>query len=151
MGIFDWWKKAESGQVVSADEIIFEAGKEEAAGLNFKSAIDAHIRWKLRLAAVIAGTSDEVLDPAVVGRDDQCVLGKWIHGEGGRAFSDSIQFAELREAHADFHQCAARVLIAAQGGDKAGAEQLLNSGDYPRASVNVTSILAKLYARYQAK
>jgi len=151
MGIFDWWKKAESNQFLSADEIVFEAGKEEAAGLNFKSAIDAHIKWKLRLAGVIAGTSNEVLDPAVVGCDDQCALGKWIYGEGGRVFSDSIQFGEMRDAHADFHQCAARVLMAAQGGDKAGAEHLLNSGDYPRASLNVTSRLAKLYARYQTK
>jgi len=151
MGIFDWWKKAESDHLINEDEIVFEAGKEEVAGLNFKTAIDAHIRWKMRLGAVIEGASDEVLDPAVIGRDDECALGKWIHGEGGQAFSDSIRFSELHDAHADFHQCAARVLVAAQSGDTIHAKHLLLTGEYPRASLIVTSTLAKLYARYQQR
>lgn len=153
MRIFDWLKKVGGGGSVSESEpgeLVFDAGKEEFAGLNFKTAIDAHMKWKLRLTAVIDGTSTEQLDPEVIGRDDQCVLGKWIYSEGGRLYEDSMLFAKLRSDHATFHRCAADVLREALYGDKGVAHQMLTTGEYSRASMHVTSALAKLYAHYQS-
>ncbi|WP_035384565.1 CZB domain-containing protein [Ferriphaselus sp. R-1] len=153
MRIFDWLKKLGGGGTANADEpgeLVFDAGKEELGGLNFKTAIDAHMKWKLRLSAVIDGTSTETLDPDVIGRDDQCVLGKWIHGEGGRRYEDSMLFEKLRDDHATFHRCAANVLREALTGDKEQARVMLTTGDYSRASMHVTSALAKLYARYMS-
>lgn len=154
MRIFDWLKKlGGGGNPASSDmsgELVFDAGKEEFGGLNFKTAIDAHMKWKMRLSAVIDGTSTEQLDPDVIGRDDQCVLGKWIHGEGGRNYEDSMLFLKLRDDHATFHRCAANVLREALTGDKEQARIMLTTGEYSRASMHVTSALAKLYARYMS-
>ncbi|MBI5918538.1 MAG: CZB domain-containing protein [Nitrosomonadales bacterium] len=150
MGIFDWFKKSGNEQAVqpTADDLVFAAGKEELSGLNFKTAIDAHMKWRLRLTAVIDGTSAEKLDPDVVGRDDQCVLGKWIYSDGGKRYSDSLLFQELREEHARFHKGAGDVLRAAQSGDMELARALLTTGDFASASRRVTRNLAKLYGRY---
>jgi len=152
MGIFDWLKRGgNSGkgkELPTAEDMVFESGKEEVAGLNFKTAIDAHMKWKQRLSAVIAGTSTEQLDPAVIGRDDQCALGKWIHGEGGQHYGSQDLFLELREHHAQFHRCAAEVLRTAQAGAVADAEKMLNAGAYQQASVDVVLRLARLYEMF---
>ncbi|MDR3395099.1 MAG: CZB domain-containing protein, partial [Parasulfuritortus sp.] len=47
------------------------------AGLNFKTAIDAHMKWKVRLESCLSDDNKESLQVEVVSRDDQCVLGKW--------------------------------------------------------------------------
>ena len=61
MGIFDWLKRSggavKGADLPSAEDLAFEPGKEEVAGLNFKTAIDAHMKWKQRLKAVIEGSS----------------------------------------------------------------------------------------------
>ena len=49
--------------------------------MNFLEMISAHVRWKQRLSTYIQDKS-EPLDPTIIGRDDQCRLGKWIYGEG---------------------------------------------------------------------
>lgn len=152
MGIFDWLKRSGDSDKVtalpSAEDMVFEAGKEEMAGLNFKTAIDAHMKWKQRLKAVIEGTSTEQLDPDVIGRADQCALGEWITGEANQRYRNNKLFQEVREHHAQFHRSAAAVLRAAQAGAISEAESMLNTGDFPQASMQVTLRLAKLYASF---
>ena len=122
----------------------------EAAGLDFKSAIEAHQRWKIRLNDVIEGRSEEVLDPASVARDDCCALGKWIHGVGGDNFSDQPEFAELKRRHAHFHVCAGHVLILAQSGRKEAASREVSQGDFARISREVVMNLAHMYTRLKS-
>ncbi len=55
----------------------------DSGEFNFMNAIEAHVRWKVRLEAYINGTNEEELDADVVCRDDQCMLGQWIYGKGG--------------------------------------------------------------------
>ena len=76
----------------------------------FDAALTAHAEWKNRLIRLINGTSSERLDPAVVCKDDQCGLGKWIHGDGAKQFSSDPLFARLRQQHAKFHEAAAFVI-----------------------------------------
>ena len=54
-------------------------------------AINAHIHWKIRLEKYLDGTSEEKLDPKLVSRDDQCKLGKWIHGRHSSTFMMMIK------------------------------------------------------------
>lgn len=124
-----------------------DALEEEAAGLNFKSAIEAHQKWKARLRAVVDGTSTESLNVAVVSRDDQCVLGKWIHGSGGMSFGQSDEFARLRENHARFHRCAGHVLTLAQSNQREAANTALADGEYANASKDVVLDLARMYTK----
>jgi len=111
---------------------------------DFMAAIEAHVRWKVRLEAHIAGNGTEELSPEIVGRDDQCVLGKWIHGSGGTAYASHPGFDELRETHAQFHRNAARIIELANAGNTEQAMASLNQGEYASCSAKVKSKLARL-------
>lgn len=124
---------------------------EDAAGLNFKSAIDAHQKWKARLKDVIEGHSSEALNVDIVCRDDQCLLGKWIHGEGGKQFGAMNEFIKLRENHAQFHVCAGHVLELAQAGKKSEADQNLSIGPFAQISQLVVMNLAVMYTKAKKK
>lgn len=124
------------------------AREEEASGLNFRTAIEAHQEWKMRLHAVIEAKSPEGLDPVLVSRDDQCELGQWIHGAGGRQFDGQPQFVDLVKKHAAFHLCAGRVLSLAQSGQQAlAAAEMAPGGEFARISREVVGDLAAMFMR----
>ncbi|HWI84173.1 CZB domain-containing protein [Ramlibacter sp.] len=124
------------------------AGADEAGGLDFRSAVDAHQQWRLRLQAVVEGRSREQLDPRLVGRDDQCALGKWIQGDGARRFRGQRHFAELRARHAYFHVCAGRALVLAQSGHReAAAAEIGPTGEFTRLSRELLRELTSLFLR----
>ncbi|MGZ8216135.1 CZB domain-containing protein [Methylomagnum sp.] len=100
-----------------------------------------------QLRAVIDGTSEETLLPEAVSRDDQCVLGKWIHGTGSEQFGHDHQFSRLKHQHAHFHVCAGRVLTLAQTGQTEAALKELNKGHYVKASMKIVQDLAQMYNR----
>lgn len=166
MGIMDWFRQIASGSdggttpgkpapariraassapVGAASITTVEDHSAEVGGLNFKSAIDAHMKWKIRLESYINGTSSEALKVNVVCRDDQCPLGKWIYSQGGAQFGYSETFFDMKAYHANFHRCAGEVLSTAQSGEKDEALKLLHHGDYVRASERVKQLLAKLF------
>lgn len=111
--------------------------------IDVMDAINAHVRWKMRLDKYVNGTSEETLDPKVICRDDQCTLGKWIHGQAREFFHDDPGFVTLRDDHARFHQVASLVVIKVQSQDKAGAEIIMR-GDYMAASRKVIADLTEL-------
>jgi hypothetical protein len=100
--------------------------------MDWMEIIGAHVMWKQRLTAFLAGGSTEQLDPETIRLDDRCALGKWIYGEG-TAMSQLPRFEEVRGLHAQFHQYAADVVNLHLAGNTAEAEQLLQ-GDYSRLS-----------------
>lgn len=110
--------------------------------MNFFDAINAHVAWKLRLRKHIDGTSDEVLDPQVVGCDDKCALGQWIYGTLDQHDSMPL-FRQVRIQHADFHRCAAEIITAVDDGKKEVAEKLLHD-DYSQLSHMIVKSLTKL-------
>lgn len=125
--------------------------RSEIAGLDFMAAIDVHMRWKSRLGAYIQGSSGEDLRVEAVSRDDQCALGKWIHGPGGQRYRGIDTFAEIERYHADFHRCAGKVLATAKSGQTEEALQMLQHGDYLRNSERVKMLLAKLFVQLHEK
>lgn len=147
MGLMDWFRKIAGGGKDDGAQAQAPADDKgaEVAGLNFKSAVDAHMKWKIRLETYINGTSREDLKVEVVSRDDQCPLGKWIYSQGGGRFGYSETFFDMKAHHAHFHRCAGEVLAAAQAGEKDRAMRLLQQGDYVRASERVKKLLAKLF------
>ncbi|MBX3648393.1 MAG: CZB domain-containing protein [Rhodocyclaceae bacterium] len=149
MSALNWFKRILGQQSEVAAQPPVETSA-ELAGLNFMTAIEAHIKWKGRLESYIDGTSDEDLKVEVICRDDQCPLGKWIYGTGGERFGTIETFGEMKGQHALFHQCAGRIVETAQAGKKDEARRLLQYGDYVRASEQVKRLLAKLYVRLNA-
>lgn len=116
--------------------------------MDFQEAVSVHQRWKVRLRLVIDGKSAEKLDPENVCKDDQCDLGKWIHGEGGKAMGTKPEFGEVKKTHAHFHQVAGSVLKKALAGDKAGAATMLD-GEFFESSSKVIQAISKCKAACQ--
>jgi methyl-accepting chemotaxis protein len=112
--------------------------------LDVHAAIQAHMAWKQRLEDFLATDTRDSLDPLHVCRDDQCALGKWIHGDHAGRYVHTEAYRNLRTAHADFHQAAARVVILAQAGDDEHAREELNTGAFAKASSKVKRELARI-------
>ncbi|HJV92046.1 MAG TPA: methyl-accepting chemotaxis protein [Azonexus sp.] len=117
--------------------------QEKLSGLDIDGAIMAHARWRQRLLDYVAG-GGESLDPVVVGRDDQCALGCWIHGDG-RRLSGSPRYAELKAEHAGFHRSAAEVVRAYLAGDAGAARQRI-AGEFSKRSQRVIGLLEAIRA-----
>ncbi|MCK9380880.1 MAG: CZB domain-containing protein [Sulfuritalea sp.] len=149
MGLLAWSKSIMHGDdnafLPESGAGLAEDKESELAGLDFMTAVDAHMKWKMQLEGCINGTSTEHLQVDVVCRDDQCELGKWIHDRGAEMFGFSETFSDLKARHADFHRCAGGVLAAAQSGDTAGALKLLHRGDYVLESQRIKKLLARMF------
>jgi methyl-accepting chemotaxis protein len=113
-------------------------GQSQLAGLDFDGAIAAHSKWKQRLLDFVAGGGEQ-LDPAVVGRDDQCALGCWIHGDG-RALRGNTQYTDLKAEHAGFHRCAADVIRTQIAGNTVGAREQI-AAEFSNRSRRVIGLL----------
>ena len=98
-----------------------------AADNPIQAAIAAHGAWKARLrTAIDNGTSDA--DPTVVGRDDRCEFGKWLHGDSASAPASARYRPEALTLHASFHTAAADVLRYALTNRKAEAAKAMSYG-----------------------
>ncbi len=111
--------------------------------IDLAQAVEAHVQWKVRLQNYIEGKSDENLDPMVICRDDQCALGKWIHGPAMDYFHDAEAFHELRADHAQFHFVAGTIVQKIQANDRPAAEKLFH-GEYAKVSHKVMIALTEL-------
>ena len=130
------------GDLFGAEKKI-EKKKEIADEIDISDAVAAHVSWKLRLQKCLDGSSEEKLDADVVCRDDQCKLGKWIHGSALTHFDGAQAFHDLRVDHALFHQLAGQIVRHAQFNDHASAHALME-GDYKHVSHKVIMALTEL-------
>lgn len=128
------------GQGESAKASVQDSIRSE---IDISECIAAHMKWKGRLQSYLDGTSEEKLDPMVICRDDQCALGKWIHGPAVNHFGGDEGFNKLRSDHAQFHFVAGNVVKKVQENDRAGADALMKS-DYSQASREVIHDLTEL-------
>lgn len=108
----------------------------------FYNAVEAHIKWKIRLQKHLDGTSEEKLNPDVICLDNQCTLGQWIYGDG-QDYKNMEGFEELRITHAHFHRCASEVVRKADTGEQSEAEKIFRD-DYAILSKNITRMLVKM-------
>jgi methyl-accepting chemotaxis protein len=112
------------------------------ADFDFDKAIEAHRQWKVKLRKAIA--EHENLDAEQICRDDQCPLGKWIHGPGGTQWGHRPTFVALLGKHAEFHQTAGGVARKINAGQFTEAERLIGSGSqFAQVSTEVSTLLAK--------
>lgn len=110
--------------------------------MDFNQAIAAHAEWKIKLRLYLNGQGD--LNPHVICQDNQCVLGKWIYGEGA-GFSYLPEFDHLRHTHAQFHKCAAGIVDKINRGDRESATQALAPGsEFTQLSSEITVDLMKI-------
>lgn len=111
--------------------------------LDVSGAVAAHQAWMGRLKNLLQGRSKDTYDPAIVGRDDQCALGKWVQGPGQQYCGHLQEFPSLKSKHRDFHRMAAEVLNFHQAGRRDQAEALL-AKDFMAISHEVVAILSRM-------
>lgn len=111
--------------------------------LDIMDAINAHVRWKIRLEKYIDGSSDEKLDPKTVCLDNKCKLGQWIYGPALQHFKGDASLDELREQHANFHKYAGHIVESVHANNLNAAKDLLE-GDYKFTSRKVIFALTEL-------
>jgi len=114
----------------------------EQADFDFDGAIEAHRQWKVKLRQAIAERSR--LDAETICRDDQCPLGRWLHGDGGKRWGTRPTFVALVDKHAQFHQTAGDVARRINGGQYEQAERLIGGGSaFARVSTEVSTLLTQ--------
>ena len=110
--------------------------------MDYDSAILAHSRWKNKLKDHIEGKLQ--VDPVILGKDDQCELGKWLHAEA-KDYAGVREFKELLVRHARFHDVAAGVVRQAHSCSPEKALELLQPrSEYGSASSDCVNALAAL-------
>jgi len=115
-------------------------GTTAVTDFDFDKAIEAHRQWKVKLRSAIA--KHDKLDADTICRDDQCPLGKWIHGPGGAQWGSKPLFSQLLSKHADFHQSAGAVARKINAGQYSDAERLIGAGShFSDISLEVTTLL----------
>ncbi len=110
----------------------------------FTAAVEAHTQWKTKLRMCTTDHS-KCPDPTVAEKDNACALGKWIYGDGQR-FATDDDFQQLRQGHASFHRCAARIIRSVQQGKTGEAESLL-AGEYAEISTKVIGMISHMKSR----
>ncbi len=107
-----------------------------------KKAMGAHGAWKLRIrTAISTGNSDA--SPASAKNDVGCAFGKWLSGPSIDAVTrQGMAYKVVRRLHAEFHECAGRVLALALDAKKREALDLLE-GEYSLRSEKLLRALTK--------
>lgn len=107
-----------------------------------KKALGAHGAWKLRLkTAVTTGRSQ--VSPSDVKCDNLCEFGKWLYGPTIDANTRAGKpYQVVKRLHAEFHECASRVMALAVDGNKTEANNLLD-GEYTEKSEKLARALNK--------
>ena len=114
--------------------------------VDFDAAIGVHADWKDKLRNYLR-KPDGSIDAATLGKDDACALGKWIHQQRGDCAGHPL-FKQLKQAHAEFHRCAADIAKRAHSGEKLAAEAVLGtSSPYVRSSGAVVQLLTTMKAK----
>ncbi|USI72540.1 CZB domain-containing protein [Sphingomonas morindae] len=111
--------------------------------MDFEEVAHSHSQWKVRFRTAIY--RKERLDAAVIGRDDCCLIGRWLYGEGAQRFGASPAFRQARDRHRAFHREAGAVAALINAGRFAEAEAALGNGTpYANASTEVVTALGAL-------
>ena len=112
------------GAAASDKPLVRSCAKESVVDLN--EAIRKHARWKARFQqAVSAG---EPMDAAVLAKDNQCDLGKWLYGEAQALYGMRPAHALCLARHAATHVEAARVAAVLNAQCRDEARRMLADG-----------------------
>jgi methyl-accepting chemotaxis protein len=104
--------------------------------MDLNQAVAKHLEWKTTLRTAI--TRQANLDVKTVSADNCCELGKWLHGDAKKQFSNLNSYKNTLQKHAEFHTEAGRVATAINSKKYAEAETMLGAGTaYAKASTAV--------------
>ena len=109
--------------------------------MDLDAAIGAHAEWKTKLRS--AAEKGEALDVVTISRDNNCPLGKWLHGEAKAKYGSLSHYQECVSTHAHFHSEAGK--IAAAVNQRKFSESMIGNGSaFLDASSKVGVAILKL-------
>lgn len=104
--------------------------------MNLDEAVQKHAEWRVRFRSAIA--KKERLDVGTISRDNCCVVGQWLHGDGKARLGGRSDFRRAVESHKAFHTQAGRVASLINAGKYGDAKAALSGGTaYTSASNDV--------------
>lgn len=111
--------------------------------MNLDEAVQKHAEWKMKFRGAIS--KKEQMDAATIGKDNCCVVGQWLHGEGKSRWSSKPEFQRALDKHKAFHAEAGKVAALINAGKYTEAESALGNGTtYASASSEVGVALIAL-------
>ena len=111
--------------------------------MDLNSAIRKHAEWKYKFRN--ANSTNETLDAAAISRDDNCELGKWLHGEAKGLYGTHSAYAQCVSAHATFHVEAGKVAAMVNSKMNDEVERMIGLGSvFTAASKTVAVALVEL-------
>jgi Chemoreceptor zinc-binding domain len=111
--------------------------------MDLDQAAQKHAEWKTKFRAAIS--KHERMDAAAIQQDNQCELGKWLHGEAKKKHATLAAYQECVTKHAAFHKEAGKVATAINAEKYTEAEAMLGgTTSYGSASTAVIMALATL-------
>jgi len=112
--------------------------------VNWDDAVKAHAAWKMRLLAYIRDPSKK-LDPAVVGVDNRCPLGIWLHGEAKQKLAAMPEFETLIAEHARFHRAVGSAVEQVNAGKIVSDQTVLGwESEFAASSRSLVTTIMKL-------
>ena len=121
IGLKNWLEQTLQGNDLPLN---IPAKAQDLHGISVDEVMQAHAAWRDRLELTLRGQNPDEYDPAVVGADHLCKFGQWLHGDG-QVLKNYPEFAELLEAHKQFHAIAGSILENHKKGKLADAMILL--------------------------
>jgi methyl-accepting chemotaxis protein len=124
--------------------IELQENRREAMDLNI--AIQKHAEWKFKFREALH--NHQTMEASTIGKDNQCELGKWLHGEAQALYSKHPEFAPCVNAHAAFHAEAGKVAAQVTAGKIEVVELMLASNSsFSEASKKVSVCIIALKNR----
>ncbi len=102
--------------------------------IDLDEAIRAHHVWKIKL--INACKSQTQVDGTTIGKDDCCVLGKWLHGKARRDYRQMSGYLDCVKKHSTFHREAGKLAELINQGQYSVALSILDDQDSTYAEVS---------------
>jgi methyl-accepting chemotaxis protein len=116
--------------------------------VDFEQAIDAHLKWKVKLMSHL-NQPDASLDISVIEKDDRCPLGQWLHSVKAQ-YGNHPEFATLLKDHAAFHKEVATIINRKNKGEALSIENAIGTqSNFKAISQKVVTSLMKLKKEFK--
>jgi methyl-accepting chemotaxis protein len=104
--------------------------------VDLDNAIQKHAEWKFKFRGAMH--NNEQLDAAAISKDNNCEMGKWLHGEAKTLYGQTAGQAKCLADHAAFHVEAGKVAAVINARKIEEAERMMAPGSaYDQASKRV--------------
>ena len=93
--------------------------------MDLNTAIQKHAEWKFKFRHALL--ANQAMDADAISKDNNCEMGKWLHGEAAALYGKTPAYAKCLADHAAFHIEAAKVAKAVNALNKDEVEKRISA------------------------